>query len=99
MTTNNRRDLLSKTLFGTGALGLRALATGVPAWVFTRPVQAWAQEAAAGACPDKSKAQYLILSTSGAGDPAFFDVATCLAGIAPAWSGGPLVWAQSRGNE
>ncbi len=29
----------------------------------------------------------------GAGDPAFLDVAACLAGIAPAWSGGPLTWA------
>ncbi len=29
----------------------------------------------------------------GAGDPAFLDVAACLAGLAPAWSGGPLTWA------
>lgn len=27
------------------------------------------------------------------GDPAFADVAACLAGVAPAWSGGPLTWA------
>jgi 3-hydroxyacyl-CoA dehydrogenase / enoyl-CoA hydratase / 3-hydroxybutyryl-CoA epimerase len=32
----------------------------------------------------------------GAGDPAFLDVATCLAGIAPAWSGGPLTWQRTR---
>ena len=31
----------------------------------------------------------------GAGDPVFLDVAACLAGIAPAWSGGPLSWAAS----
>jgi 3-hydroxyacyl-CoA dehydrogenase/enoyl-CoA hydratase/3-hydroxybutyryl-CoA epimerase len=29
----------------------------------------------------------------GAGDPVFLDVAACLAGISPAWSGGPLLWA------
>ena len=27
-----------------------------------------------------------------AGDPAFLDVAACLAGVSPAWSGGPLSW-------
>ena len=32
----------------------------------------------------------------GAGDPVFLDVAACLAGIAPAWSGGPLSWAASQ---
>ena len=32
----------------------------------------------------------------GAGDPAFLDVAACLAGITPAWSGGPLTWQRSR---
>lgn len=29
---------------------------------------------------------------AGAGDASFLDVAACLAGIAPAWSGGPLTW-------
>jgi len=28
----------------------------------------------------------------GAGDPAFIDVAACLSGVSPAWSGGPLSW-------
>ncbi len=28
----------------------------------------------------------------GAGDPAFLDVAACLSGVAPGWSGGPLSW-------
>ena len=32
----------------------------------------------------------------GAGDPAFLDVAACLAGIAPDWSGGPLTWQRAR---
>ncbi len=30
------------------------------------------------------------------GDPAFFDVAACLAGIAPAYSGGPLTWTAAQ---
>ena len=29
---------------------------------------------------------------AGADDPAFYDVAACLAGLTPAWSGGPLTW-------
>ena len=29
-------------------------------------------------------------------DPAFLDVAACLAGIAPAWSGGPLTWQRTQ---
>ncbi|MFO1270364.1 MAG: hypothetical protein U1F50_01545 [Rubrivivax sp.] len=33
-----------------------------------------------------------------AGDAAFLDVAACLAGVAPAWSGGPLAWSLSEGT-
>ena len=29
---------------------------------------------------------------AGAGDEAFYDVAACLAGLTPAWSGGPINW-------
>lgn len=32
----------------------------------------------------------------GAGDLAFLDVATCLAGATPAWSGGPLTWQRAQ---
>jgi hypothetical protein len=67
-----RRDILHKVLFGTGYVGLRALATGLPLSVLTRPLTAWAQsaaDAAAGQCLDKDKAQYLIVSTSSNGDP------------------------------
>ena len=32
----------------------------------------------------------------GAGDAAFLDVAACLAGVSPAWSGGPLIWSESN---
>jgi 3-hydroxyacyl-CoA dehydrogenase/enoyl-CoA hydratase/3-hydroxybutyryl-CoA epimerase len=29
---------------------------------------------------------------------AFFDVAACLAGVTPAWTGGPLMWAWTERN-
>ena len=32
---------------------------------------------------------------SGCGDPAFLDMAACLAGVSPAWTGGPLTWAST----
>ena len=32
------------------------------------------------------------VARSGAGEPAFYDVAACLAGVSPGWSGGPLAW-------
>jgi hypothetical protein len=63
----NRRDLILGTLFGAGHLGLRALATGLPFAAFSRPRSVFADEAIA--CADKTKAQYLIVSTSSAGDP------------------------------
>ena len=59
-----RRSLIGKTVFGAGALGLRALATGLPLSFLSRPLQA--QDFT---CTDKSKAQYLIIATSSAGDP------------------------------
>jgi hypothetical protein len=59
-----RRDLLKSTLFGASGLGLRALATGLPVSFLSRPLMADDY-----VCPDKNKAQYLILSASSAGDP------------------------------
>jgi len=63
-----RRDVLLTTLFGTGRVGLRALATGLPAWFIANPRSATAQmlECAIDA---KDKLQYLIISTSSSGDP------------------------------
>ena len=61
-----RRSLINKTVFGAGALGLRALATGLPASFLSRPFAAQAQDFT---CVDKSKAQYLIIATSSNGDP------------------------------
>lgn len=61
-----RREVVLGTLFGAGALGLRALATGLPLSFLRAPRSARAEDAA---CADKSRAQFLILSSSSQGDP------------------------------
>jgi hypothetical protein len=63
----SRRKALMSTLFGAGYIGLRALATGIPASVLLQARRAGAE--AAPMCVDRSKAQFLILNTSGNGDP------------------------------
>jgi hypothetical protein len=63
-----RRDALLTTLFGAGHIGLRALATGLPAWFIARPRAASAQ-AMDCAITAQANLQYLILSTSSNGDP------------------------------
>jgi hypothetical protein len=63
-----RRRLLMNTLFGTGLLGLRSLATGIPISILANPRQALAG-ADAGVGPTRETAQYIILSTSAEGDP------------------------------
>lgn len=64
--TITRRKLLSSTLFGAGLLGLRSLATGIPTTLLAGGPQAFAD---AMACGDPARAQYVILATSGSGDP------------------------------
>jgi hypothetical protein len=67
----NRRRVLQNGLWGAGAIGLRALATGLPASFFLRAGPAGAGPTHATRspiCPD-GKAQFLILSVSGDGDP------------------------------
>lgn len=59
----NRRDLLLKTLFGSGWIGLRSLATGLPISFLLNPNKAIAQQTSS------YKPQYLIFSTSVNGDP------------------------------
>lgn len=54
------------TLFGSAGLGLRALASGLPLSFLVDPLKARAQD---GSCADASRAQFLILSSSSAGDP------------------------------
>jgi len=63
-----RRDALLTALFGTGHMGLRALATGLPAWFIANPRSATAQMLDC-TIDAKDKLQYLIISTSSAGDP------------------------------
>ncbi|HWZ93522.1 MAG TPA: hypothetical protein VNW92_31900, partial [Polyangiaceae bacterium] len=64
-----RRDALLSMLFGAGLVGLRSLATGVPAAILMNPRKALAAGTDAGAAPAISNPQFLIFSTSGAGDP------------------------------
>ncbi len=61
-----RRNILTTTLFGAGYVGLRALATGLPAGLFMSSRRA---RAAASTCANAGKAQYVIMQTSGSGDP------------------------------
>jgi hypothetical protein len=62
-----RRQALMSSLFGAGALGLRALATGLPLSLIVDPRRALA-DGTTGACGDASKAQFIIFQTSGNGD-------------------------------
>src|ERR1700722_3379231 len=64
----SRRSALMSTLFGTGYVGLRALATGLPAAFLLDPRRALA--AMPAPCPGAAAAaQFVIFSTSGNGDP------------------------------
>jgi hypothetical protein len=62
----SRRQALMSTLFGGGYVGLRALATGLPVSLLLNPRRALADTPAV--C-GSSKAQFIIMSTSGNGDP------------------------------
>ena len=63
-----RRDALLSGLFGSGYLGLRALATGLPAWFLVSPRRASAQTLQC-MIDAKDKMQFLVVSTSFNGDP------------------------------
>jgi hypothetical protein len=62
----DRRQAILSTLFGTGLVGLRALATGLPASLLLNPRKVLA---GAASCAASDKAQFIIFNTSGAGDP------------------------------
>jgi hypothetical protein len=62
-----RRHALMSTLFGAGFVGLRTLATGLPASMLLNPRRALADMPQG--CPAGASAQYIVLSTSGNGDP------------------------------
>ncbi len=55
----SRRQLIRRALFGGGAIGLRALATGIPAHILLDPLRAKAQ----------AEARALVLVSSSAADP------------------------------
>ncbi len=61
----SRRNVLLSTLFGAGCVGLRALATGLPVSFLLNPRKALAS----GPCPTGVTPQYVIMNTSGQGDP------------------------------
>ena len=65
----SRRDALFATLFGGSMLGLRSLATGLPVKLLANPRKALADIQAAQCTADTTKAQFVILCTSGLGDP------------------------------
>ncbi len=64
----SRRNALLSTLFGASYVGLRALATGLPASLLLDPRRALA-DMPANACGSNTKAQFVIFNTSGNGDP------------------------------
>src|SRR5689334_11001777 len=63
-----RRDALLSTLFGAGSVGLEALATGLPISFLLNPRKALADVPPAP-CGAPDKAQFVIMTTSGEGDP------------------------------
>jgi hypothetical protein len=66
MTVITRRRALLGALFGGGAIGLRALATGLPASLLLDPRRALADPPPP---PAKDLAQYILFATSAGGDP------------------------------
>src|ERR1700738_1696138 len=65
----NRRNFLLTGLFGAGYVGLRALATGLPAAYFLNPDKALADTPPPACTSPQGRAQYLILSIDQNGDP------------------------------
>jgi hypothetical protein len=72
-----RREALLSGLLGLSGLGLRALATGLPASFLLNPARALAD--GLPMCGDRSKAQFFIFATSGQGDPLNANVPGCYA--------------------
>ena len=56
------------------------------------------QQLAGTTLDEQAEAAATLARAPGAGDPAFLDVAACLAGVSPAWSGGPVTWGQRAPN-
>jgi hypothetical protein len=62
-----RRNALLSGIFGSGYVGLKAIATGLPAWFIANPRSATAADAACAEGGDA--AQFLIMNVSSMGDP------------------------------
>ena len=67
--SHTRRELLLHGLLGAGGFGLRALATGLPAAFLLGTAEAKAAPPGVDPALAADDAQFLILSTSSAGDP------------------------------
>ena len=67
--TLSRRDALAAALFGGSMIGLRSLATGLPVKLLLDPKKALADMSNATCTGNPSAAQFVILNTSGQGDP------------------------------
>jgi hypothetical protein len=63
-----RRNALLSGLFGSGYLGLKAMATGLPVWFLANPRKATAADLEC-AIQAKDNLQYLIMNVSSMGDP------------------------------
>ena len=68
MAPINRRHLLRASALGTLYAGLRAASTGLPAWFLANPLKASASDMAC-TLANLDKLQFLVASTSSAGDP------------------------------
>ncbi len=64
--STTRRNVLMSTLFGAGYVGLRSLASGIPAAVLMKGTRAFAD---GSATTTPGTPQYFIMQTSGSGDP------------------------------
>jgi hypothetical protein len=63
-----RRNALLSGIFGSGYVGLKAIATGLPAWFIANPQKATAASLAC-AIEARDNLQYLIMNVSSMGDP------------------------------
>ncbi|HWK85519.1 MAG TPA: enoyl-CoA hydratase-related protein [Caldimonas sp.] len=80
-------DAATHPLVAALAARLRALA-----WRTPGPASLL-QRLHGAALADQAAIAVEAAAAEGAGDPLFLDTAACLAGVTPAWSGGPLTWA------